>query len=27
VEKRISQGGTCAASVQAQIDYVKECLA
>ena len=27
VEKRISQGGTCAASVQAQIDYVKERLA
>ncbi len=27
VEKRISQGGTCAASVQAQIDYVKEQLA
>ncbi len=26
VEKRISQGGTCAASVQAQIDFVKECL-
>ncbi len=26
VEKRISQGGTCAASVQAQIDYVKEQL-
>ncbi len=27
VEKRISQGGTCAASVQAQIDHVKERLA
>ncbi|MGM9603136.1 MAG: argininosuccinate lyase [Faecousia sp.] len=27
VEKRVSQGGTCASSVQAQIDYVKECLA
>ncbi len=27
VEKRVSQGGTCAASVQAQIAYVKERLA
>ncbi len=27
VEKRVSQGGTCAASVQSQIDYVKGCLA
>jgi argininosuccinate lyase len=26
VEKRISQGGTCTASVQAQIDYVKPLL-